>query len=548
MKISCSRKVLLLANSFALMAGADMAWAADGPASEPVTSSSTQVVVGRNATERLISTIAPGRVSKFTVSPNGRRVAYLAYANGKPEQVSEEGASGPIAVFLDGKKGNRQYPSDQMDKPIRSLVFSPDSKRLAYRAEYSGTSIYADGLGEENFGSDDDKNKPENFELQNVSEPRFSPDGKHVVYAASNYQAKGPSYVVLDGKKLKPYPQIVDRPVFSPDSTHLAYVVQFARPDGQAVIVDGQEGKIYKAVDTRYVTFSPDSKKLAYIAGSGQDRGPNASMKYFVVANGQEGKHYFAIGNDLHFSPDSQRMLYAAKITEKTWSVVVDGTEGKYHDAWNVRNLSFSPDSRRFAYVVSTKVDVGDEFVVIDGQEGKRYKRVWLDHVQFSSDSLRTAYPASDGRDWFIVEGKKEGKHYTFVAKTTFSPDGVRLAYVAYSGATAFVVLDGQEGKRYDKIENLVFSPDGKYLAYAAYTKTIKKWFVVVNGQEGKGYDFVMAKNAAETQRDASESIETGSLQFDSPNAFHYLVVSGKRILLVEEELSTSNLNVAPKQ
>lgn len=421
---------------------------------------------------------------------------------------------------------------------IRKLIFSPDSTRLAYITE-DQMNVYIDGLDEEFYGYG---TKSANAMIRDVEWLRFSPDSKSAIYVISVNNADGPAYVVTEGKRGKPYPRLAGPPIFSPDSKHLAFAVRLNRPYSVYMVVDDTEGKHYVEYDDRYTTFSPDSSMLAYIAGSGIPTGRKRHIEYFVVVNGQEGKHYVGIGNYLMFSPDSRHLLYPAKIAEYKWTVVIDGKEDGAHDAWAIFNPSFSPDGKHTAYTAWTIPDKGDWYVVIDGQEGKRYKRLY-DGVKFSSDSNHSAYSACDNSSCFMVLDGQEAKRYEFIGQFAYSPVSAQLAYVAMLGPKKFVVFDGREGKLYDEIHNLVFSPDGKYLAYAAYDKKTKKWFVVVNAQEGKQYDFVMASGASEKEGRVDQAVETGSLKFDSPNKLHYLAVSNKRILLVEEHLGVPELN-----
>jgi hypothetical protein len=54
--------------------------------------------------------------------------------------------------------------------------------------------------------------------------------------------------------------------------------------------------------------------------------------EWFVNVDGKEGKPYDGIVMKiLTFSPDSQKVAYAAK-TGKQWVVVVDGKENKQYD------------------------------------------------------------------------------------------------------------------------------------------------------------------------------------------------------------------------
>jgi hypothetical protein len=112
----------------------------------------------------------------------------------------------------------------------------------------------------------------------------FSPDSKHVAYIA---QSAGKKFVVvMDGREEKPYDNIGNGSLlFSPDSTHLAYGAQSG--DKRFVVLDGKELKRYVGVGSRTLIFSPDSKNFAYIA--------QTEKKQIVVVNGKEIDKYDAI-------------------------------------------------------------------------------------------------------------------------------------------------------------------------------------------------------------------------------------------------------------
>lgn len=472
----------------------------------------------KRTSEREVSKIVPNRISEYIVSPDGKRVAYIAGEGAYDPEFGEDEAWEKYTVVVDGKPGKRYTY-------IKDPQFSPDSRRLAYLTR---DLVVVDRVEGERFGNG--SNLPANGDIRDIFQLGFSPDGKSYAYVASNYKAEGPSYIVINGKKLKSYGQVAE-PLFSPDSKRIAYKARIDNPYGELVVLDGQEGKLYTHIG--HLTFSPDSKRLSYIAESGSGKGAN---RFFVI-NGKNGKSYAGIG-DGKFSPDSQHFLYIARIDGSKQTVVVDEKEGKHFDAWNIAYPIFSPDSNRVAFVVkphNPDVKNGEQFVVVDGQEGKRYSEVWLQCPKFSFDSKHVAYAANNGIGWFVVIDGKEGKPYSFVSGMIFNPSDSQLAYVAYTGTKQFVVHGENIGKQYDQIADLLFSADGKTLAYAAYTKKSKKWFVVINGQEQSEFDFVLAKDAYE-EKEPTKSIITGSLRFDLTNKLRYLAVRKNRILLIETQ------------
>ena len=73
----------------------------------------------------------------------------------------------------------------------------------------------------------------------------FSPDSRRVAYVGNRGNRM---FVVIDGRRGKEYDGIVcNTLVFSPDSKHLAYIAQSNRK--QFVVVDGVEGQPFADVD-----------------------------------------------------------------------------------------------------------------------------------------------------------------------------------------------------------------------------------------------------------------------------------------------------------
>jgi len=345
---------------------------------------------------------------------------------------------------------------------------------------------------------------------------KISLDSKRVAYVVVNRGifAGNKFFVVVDGKEEKQYDDIYSGgPIFSPDSTRVAYGARVGNK--WFVVVDGKEQKQYDGILKDSLIFSPDSQRLAYAAGVGNER--------FVVIDGKEEKPYDATAEGLIFSPDSQRVAYAARARSK-WLVVVNGKEEKTYDGIGRGTPIFSPDSKRVAY----RAQEGNKRVlVVDGKEEKQYDDIAEGTPIFSPDSRRLAFTAKVGNQWLVVVDGKEEKRYDGIGAGSliFSPDSKRLAYGARLGNKWFMVVDGKEEKQVDSIGTVSFSPDSQRVAYGAVVG--KKSLVVADGKEGTEYDAVISGGRS----------SGGRIVFDRPDIFHYLVVKGSELYLVEEKI-----------
>ena len=198
------------------------------------------------------------------LSPDKSRVAYLV-----------KGKNGDFVV-ADGIRG-KPYPSIAQN----SLVFSPDSKRLAY---FTDRFVVVEGHEGKRY---------DGFEKD--PRPIFSPDGQSMAYKASIYQTNNgktsfKQLIVVDEKEHKAYEcsavDYISDPIFSPDSKRIAYTVTVGGK--QFAVVDGQELIKYKQTEKSYLgepVFSPDSKRVAYVVAE-------TEKDWFVVIDGQQGKRY----------------------------------------------------------------------------------------------------------------------------------------------------------------------------------------------------------------------------------------------------------------
>ena len=178
----------------------------------------------------------------ITFSPDSRRLAYAVVKPDRRGYLVLDGKAGPVndgivAPLPPGLAPNR--PSTQAPSvlgympllPTSVIVFSPDSRRLAYAARSGQTfRVYLYGEAEE-------------VEMDFlVGGMEFSGDSKRLAYGG---RRGNKIFLVVDGKKGADYDALGDS-VFSHDGKHMAFAAK--KGDQWAIVVDGQERAKYDAV------------------------------------------------------------------------------------------------------------------------------------------------------------------------------------------------------------------------------------------------------------------------------------------------------------
>jgi tetratricopeptide (TPR) repeat protein len=400
----------------------------------------------------------------------------------------------------------------------QSLKVSPDSRRVAYAAQVRNKMFVvvdvqsllrqhtnlqrAQGDNKIYVIVDEKKEKPYDDIGTTLI---FSPDSRRVAYDA---QLGNKRFVVVNGEEKKPYDEVGATLIFSPDSKRIAYT---ARVGNQwFVVVDEKEGQPYDAIGQSSLIFSPDSKRVAFAV--------EMKNKWFVIVDGWQKKQYDGIGS-LIFTPDSEGVAYVAHLRNKQFVVVDGKKEGKQYDGILEGTPIFSPDSERMAYGarIGNKFfvveDSKENKESKKSKERKPYDLIGLGSFIFSPDSKRVAFAAQlNNKQFFVVDGR-EKKHYDSIGGSlVFSPDSKRMAYPiivgkSYMGNKACVVVDGKKENLYDSIiqGTLSFSPDSKRVAYAA--RVDNKAIVVVDGKEGNPYDDIIVAGEGKIIFDSPDSL-----------------------------------------
>ncbi len=251
-----------------------------------------------------------GTQTGYRFSPDGRRLAFVAL-------VGES-----LHVILDGHRSPPAYD-------VADLVFSPDSKQIAYGAQEAKDGPWFVFRNAEKLGP---------YQTIGEGSLAFSPDGTRLAFAA---QTDGRWTAVVDGKAGPPHDSVAEMR-FSPDGRRLAYVAQ----DGEteAVVVDGQSQRPFDAIGGGSLVFSPDSRSLGYIARSGYAR--------FAVIDGARKPRYTMVAY-LNFSSDSRHHAYLALNETGAFSVVDDQPAAhRYESVWNPPGAKLLFDYRdQFHYI-----------------------------------------------------------------------------------------------------------------------------------------------------------------------------------------------------
>jgi hypothetical protein len=245
----------------------------------------------------------------FVFSPDGKRIAYTGHRAQQWFLVVDGEPEGPIEGIVD-----------------HSLTFSPDSRRLAYAAAKRDGQAYlvVDGKAgpvHDNIGASlppgiaaNQASMQTAYGLGSVSSVLFSPDSRRIAYLAHFGRIKR---IVVDGKAEDVEMEFLQGGmVFSDDSKRLAYG---GRRSGESsvdktfLVVDGKKGADYDALG--YFGFSHEGKHIAFTAKKGD--------KFVIVVDGQERGEYsqvpagpvFRSDGVLEFLASDKQSLYRVEVS-----------------------------------------------------------------------------------------------------------------------------------------------------------------------------------------------------------------------------------------
>ena len=379
------------------------------------------------------------RVSNYSISPNGRWVAYRADQD--TENIDEL-----YVAASDGSGSNKISGSLPPNGDVRpNFVWSPDSLNIAFFADSDQPGVFdlfvVDPLGNElrRIAPINDQ-APAIAELDGVL---WSPDGRYLAQVERSSEENFVRGV-----------NVYDSRAATPNNLRISPI----RPTG---IAEG--GSHYD--------WAPDSSRITYTASLDT---AGVTELYTVRIDGTDNRKVSvpivvgeAIGSPI-WSPDSNRIVYPkyANMAQdvELYTVRPDGTDSTKINTSPVRRdysgIPFwSPDSSRIAY--TTEPNASGEFDIVTVRPDG------TDSVSISGSLLRssvTTFPPS---------------------VAAWSPDSSRIAYVGIQGAPETFELftvrpDGTERANVsgplvaggDLLAEPVWSPDNSRIAYMADQNT----------------------------------------------------------------------------
>jgi WD40 repeat protein/serine/threonine protein kinase len=377
-------------------------------------------------------------------SPDGKRLATVAV-------VGEQGKDPRSTVKVWNAETGKEILSIQggffHSRSTRSVVFSPDGKRLAGGSSENTVKVWDAEAGDELFTL-----KGHSAAVGGVS---FSPDGSRLASASGDKTVKvwdaQPSQNPLTLKGLGNVRGVA----LSPDGERLAVAA-----DGTVKVRDTQTGKELITLKGHSMAYSPDGKGLAtaYIFRE-QGKGFVNEVKVWDAKTGEELLTIprgvgIAIGPSLAFSPDGRSLATAS--------------------------VPFEQDKEPVAELKVWEVLTGKVRLTVKGHTFGANRGIPTYRVYFSPDGKRLAAASGwEVKFWDAQTGEEVLSLKAGGTVVGFSRDGKRLA----TASTEVKVWDAQTGKELlalkghaDNVLDVAFSPDGKRLVSTSLDKTVKVW------------------------------------------------------------------------
>ncbi len=391
------------------------------------------------------------------MSDDGRHYAYEARVRGK------------IEVIEDGRQILKFPRHGVIQSNNCYLFFSPHGgAHLFFAATQANTTemeMWVDGKPVPSF--DGYSGNPFVF--------KFSPDGKHYLYAGLPENRSPKRLLVVDGKRMG-YPLSglflgPEQLRFTADSQHVLYVRTTKYPleavfeDGKPVVSGVQE------IDS--LVTAPKGSSYAVVATGGPNNSQDAVYLNGKEVPGTRGNNNGAsdVSHPVaRFSPDGKHLAVACNYGAGNAYVVLDGKQGDTYDKIHVGNsesdpnaMKFSPDSRSCGYFA----DAGSKtFAVVDGHE---YDPGFAGagQIYFSAEGHHVAVigeKADDSGQVLYIDGKPVSTaHGGFSGSFAFDRDGSHWMIHGQG-----LVVDGQSLPVSGMTEMpCQFSPDGSEVAVA---------------------------------------------------------------------------------
>jgi dipeptidyl aminopeptidase/acylaminoacyl peptidase len=354
-------------------------------------------------------------------SPDGKRIAFV-----RGGDKDETGKPKPPQIAMLSLAGGEAWILTDLPKGAAGLVWSPDSKRIAFLS--STTSEDIEKARKKDSAKSKETRKAEG--TKDSAEPKQSEkDGEHEsdvhVISRAVYRSNDSGY--LDPKRhehiwILDVPATSDEPskpvqltsgdfdegelVWSPDNSRIYFLTEridepyYNLPTTDVYSVSSTGGSPEKLATVPMgiynLALSPDGRKFAFHGAVTQpvrsysqpdlwvmDAAPNAQPKNLTAAYdfdmgssvfGDNAAPRGGNGRTLHWSPDGHSLFDTVEKQGRTPLVRVDSQSGAVSEITRgdqaVLDFSITPDARAIVALVSTPVAIGDLFsVAADGAQ-----------------------------------------------------------------------------------------------------------------------------------------------------------------------------------
>ena len=290
---------------------------------------------------------------------------------------------------------------------ITNIRISPDSQKIAATVETIDTDAkWSNTSSNKHTITVNDKLWEREFE--ECSAPFISPDSQKI--AATVKIGNQGWTVCVDGKKpwSKKY-NYVSNPCWSPDSKKIAVAVNDKDDPYALLSVDQKEWRKKGYDSCGLMAWSPDSQKLATFL-----KPEYSTDDYVLFINKKEIDHVNREGAGSRFvwSPDSQKYAYKRKRFNERDRLIVAGKEWKIK-AESYYLQEFSPDSQKFAVIISQKYDQEDQ---------DKYYQNYYDQLVINDQVIPEKYHvirnfsfSPDSQKIMFVVKKQDGEWYRIV-------------------------------------------------------------------------------------------------------------------------------------
>ena len=384
-------------------------------------------------------------------------------------------------------------------KRVADPQISPDGKFVVYQVttvDFAGNKS-SSALW---LAATDGKTTPKPFTNPNGKKdthPRWSPDGKRILFSSTRGGSQQLWVVGLDGGEAQQLTSIstgADNGLWSPDGSHIAFVssvypefseLPFAESDKKNSANDKEiedspvKAKTFTKLFYRHWDeYVGDKRQHLFVISADKT---SWSIPHDCTPGDRDANptsSTFSVGDDFTFTPDSKHLIFTAPPAEdESWStnydlcrVALDNKSTKW-DTLTADNKAadnsprFSPDGKKLAYRAQKKA----------GYEADKWEILVVD---VKPDGTFAGKPVSKTGELFA--GRGEGRDLVSVDLSVnefaWRTDDT-LAFVADSNARSFLYYVGGSGFAKEPLDSgsplsLSFSKDGNAAAFAHVSMT----------------------------------------------------------------------------